>query len=593
MRHKWWAAVFAVVAIGTLTTLAWNVSYQFHAYKNEQVLDEDLSLVIPALESEITRYRTLSDVLREDSRIKAALVSANETDISTLKTYLSLMQKRTGALQLFVLNSKGKAIASSEWPETTTPLPEIDLSYRPYFQDAMKYGHSIFYGFSFMTNQPDLYVASQVNLPPGKQGVIVAQLDLNFVETSWWGIDAAIALTDENGIVFLSNHEDWKYRPLEALSPRTLDAIADSRQFGNIDFATRRSLFDAAPDGEIASMAGSKYLFRMQPVGDFGWHVIVARPFSGANAAANVAALIVLVIGLIISGIVFIYYQRGQLVRITNEQSVLLEQRVEERTRELAAEVEIRRRTEQNLRAAEDDLVQATKLATLGQLSAALAHEVSQPVTALAALLTAAERRLDAGENDIAHQLIERAQSLTLRLQHVIRHLRSFAKKERGKSERVSLEVSISAALELAETRAREIGVTIVTLGLDRRVEVLGNSVRLEQVLINLLLNALDAVAGLDQREVGIALDTDATSAIIRVWDTGQGIPDGFGERISEPFFTTKAGQDGLGLGLTISQSILADYGAKMSFLPRDGGGTICEVRLPLAAEGEQIEAAE
>jgi C4-dicarboxylate-specific signal transduction histidine kinase len=92
---------------------------------------------------------------------------------------------------------------------------------------------------------------------------------------------------------------------------------------------------------------------------------------------------------------------------------------------------------------------------------------------------------------------------------------------------------------------------------------------------------------------VGIGLDADETTAIIEVWDTGPGLPEEFGEKLPEPFFTTKAGQDGLGLGLSISQSILADYGAKMRFLPRDGGGTICEVRLPLAVDGERIEAAE
>ena len=256
---------------------------------------------------------------------------------------------------------------------------------------------------------------------------------------------------------------------MQALPVQRLQEIANAHQYDGIDLARLSPLFAPGEIGDTGTIDGKAYMLRLRQVGPYGWTLIAARPFSSAQDAANTIATMLTLFGVIVAALILIYLQHRQLVRIKNEQSVVLEQQVAERTRELAEEVEIRRRTEKNLSDAESDLIQATKLAALGQMSAALVHEVSQPITALAAMLTAAERRLEANETGNAQNLLERAQNLVQRIQHIIRHLRSFSKKDGGVSGRLALVASIRAALELVEPRAREIGVSIASVGSIRR----------------------------------------------------------------------------------------------------------------------------
>ena len=594
MNRERKAAAIAFAAIGLVAAIGWGVAYCFHVQVFQRQLDNGMALVAPSVENRIGGYSTLTDLLSEDTRLAEVLAAPSRSVFDALGDRFRSLADSSGAHQIYLLNTSGKVVASSAWVGYET-LPDIDLAFRPYFMDAMQTGHGGFYGFNIATGTPDYYLASRIDAPAGAGplGVVALSFQLLPNEEDWWEKDSVIALVDRTGVIVMSSRQDWLYRPLRALSPGILDEIARSRQFDGVDLAGEPPLLDAARADKSARIGGEDFMLRSKTIGAYGWTLLVAKPFSGAQAAANAIAMLLALFGFVVSGLVLIFLQHRQLARIRSEQSVLLEKQVAERTRELAEEVEIRRRTEANLREAESDLVQAAKLAALGQMSTALVHEVSQPITALAAMLTAAERRLDAAETASARQLLDRAQNLVQRIQHIIRHLRSFSKKESGECGRLVLANSIRAALELAEPRAREININIASDGLDQPAEIVGNAVRFEQVLINLLLNALDAVAGRDRCEVGIALEVDAQKAIVSVWDTGPGIPEGFADKLSEPFFTTKSDGDGVGLGLTISQSILSDFGASLNFMPRDGGGTICEVRVPLADAPKSAEAAE
>ncbi len=593
MRRNFWRAALIAAIIVLGSTLAWSVTRQYHVQRGEQILGDNTMLAVRALESELSRIDTLIGLLHEDTLLVDAIETPETIELGALIDHLNVICDRIGARQIFVVDDQGMAIVSSAWRDTG-PAYRLNLASRPYFQEAMKTSLGMVLATAYSTGTPSLFLSTRVDLPSGKSGVVVATVDLLPMETTWWGLNSSVALIDRNGIVLLSNRDDWKYRPAFPLSAERLASIARDYKYGMVDITTRDPLFDETPDPSdgIAKIAGKDFQVHMEDVDGYGWKIVAARSIIMANTAANLISLLVFLIGLIAAGSMYIYHQREMLMRLKNEQSALLEQKVEERTRELANEMENRRRTEECLYEAEQDLVQAAKLATLGQMSAALAHEVSQPVTALAAMLTAVERRLDAGETRDAQKVLERSQNLVQRIQHIIRHLRSFSKKEHGEGTRIVVSTSIKAALELVEMRAREIDVTIKAEDLDQRIAVFGNAIRLEQVLINLLLNALDAVNGCAHHEVGIRLVSDGPVALIDVWDSGPGIPDGLNERLSEPFFTTKADQDGVGLGLSISQTILSDFGASMRFLQRKGGGTICRVRLPLAKD-DQVEAAE
>ncbi len=593
-RRNWGLAVFALVATCMAAAFGWDMANRHFAMMSERYLDNNLSLAETALQSEIARFDALPAVLREDQRVIAVLSDPDNADVNVLRSYLMRIRDHAGVSGISVFDSMGNVIASSDWHDVDDASSQ-NYAFRPFFIDAMANGSGRFYAVGVKSGIPGYYLASRVNLGPRPAGVVLVKVDFSPIVASWRKNDIEFALADKAGIVFLSTIDDWRYRSLGPLASGTLANIERTRQYGDIDLAARPPLFTASKDRveQAVSLVEGGLLFRMRPFGDDGWRLIAVLPFNGLNIGAGMAALVAALMGLVISAGVLIYRQRGQLIEVKNEQSAVLERRVEERTRELTTEMVNRLRAEQDLRTVEDELMQAAKLATLGQMSTALAHEVSQPITALAATLTATERRLAAAETDVARGLVEQAQGLVRRLQHIIRYLRSFARKERGDDVRMDIGVSIVAALELAEAQAREVGVSIVASGLDKPVEFIGNPVRLEQVLINLVVNALDAVAGRDSRAVGIDLLSDDRMARILVWDTGPGMPEGFDGKIVAPFFTTKSGEQGLGLGLSISQSILAEFGAHMQFRKREGGGTVCEVHLPLAQEQEKIEAAE
>ncbi|MBU1174283.1 MAG: hypothetical protein KKH72_02690 [Alphaproteobacteria bacterium] len=593
MRRKWVAAIIAVAAIGVLAAISWAVSYRVHVQVNERFVEQSASFSAVSLRARIGGFASLAELLSRDAQIVQALESVPDgKSAASASEQLNRTIFSSGADMAHLLDGAGNVVASSGWIGLAS-LPKMSLSFRPYFAEALRNGRAIFHGLDTISHRPASYYAVRVETPSGVHGVVVVQFVSLPGDRSTLGPDTSIALADSAGMVFLTNRDEWRFRPLQALSPDDLDRIARSRQFDGVPVERFKPLLvDDGAGGLVPEWQGG-LVAHTEMVDEFGLTLIIAKSLEPARFAATAIAALVALFGIIVAGLVLIYLQNRELERLRAEQSALLEKQVEERTRELAEEISIRRRTEQNLRETEQDLVQAAKLAALGQMSAALAHEVSQPVTALAATLKAVERRLEAGETASAGELVARAQSLIWRIQHIIRHLRSFSKKDRGEASRMALAASVKAALELVETRAREIGVTISTAGLDRHVEVMGNPVRLEQVLVNLLLNALDAVTGQVERAVGIILSTGDNAATIAVWDTGPGMPEELAKKLSEPFVTTKADGYSIGLGLSISQSILNDFGGAMHFEPRQGGGTVCVVTLPLAVTGEGSEAAE
>ena len=584
MRRIRLLAIFGIVATGIAAAASWNAFSQLHQQNSSHILDENLTFVETALHHELVRFATLPTVLTQDPRVISMLSEPDRADRAELQTYLDQVRERTEVTSLTVTDAEGVVLVASA-ADSGMSVVGRNLALCAYFVEAITEGEGCAHSLDTHSGVQGYNITSRVDIGGAVVGTVTVGVSLTAIEASWTQSSVDFALVDENDIIFLSSNADWKNRSLTAMPLDVLAAHSGSSQFSGIALTGRPPLFRSASlyADEPATVIESGLMFRLRPLGEDGWRLMAARPFSEWSFAAAAGALIVVLLGVVISGGVHIYMQRGRSIRIKTEQSAELQQRVDWRTRELQAETAYRLRIEQSLRVAEDELVQATKLAALGQLSAALAHEVSQPLMALAATLTAADRRLAQDETDAAQQLVRQSQNLVSRLQHIVKHLRSFARKEPGDSQCMDISTSIVAAMELAETRAREIGVDIATDGLDRPVEIIGSPVRLEQVLVNLLLNALDAVAACSIREVGITLGTTAAQARITVWDTGPGVPEQLSGQIAEPFFTTKSAEDGLGLGLTISQSILKDFGGTMRFLPRAEGGTLCEVLLPLA----------
>jgi C4-dicarboxylate-specific signal transduction histidine kinase len=243
-------------------------------------------------------------------------------------------------------------------------------------------------------------------------------------------------------------------------------------------------------------------------------------------------------------------------------------------------------RREQELREKQEQLVQAGKLATLGELTTGVAHELNNPLNNIGLFIGNAIDLIelgviDADPDQILHELNSAMQQVR-KATEIISHLRTFGRAASVSYEPVAIEQVMERALSLMaeQLRLRQIEVQVhFPAG---EVIVMGNAIQLEQVFINLLTNARDALAGVPRKVISITREVHADVVELRVRDTGPGIPEGLEQRIFDPFFTTKEVGTGTGLGLSITYGIIKDHQGIISVDSRPGEGALFVIHLPL-----------
>ena len=302
-------------------------------------------------------------------------------------------------------------------------------------------------------------------------------------------------------------------------------------------------------------------------------------------------------LGLIVLGLIGLYgRQHRRRVRENRAAQRELEAKVAARTADLstanlklAGEIEERARAEGDLRETQGELIQAAKMATLGQMAAGITHELNQPLAALRGLAENAGAFLRQGREEEAAANLTRIVSLVDRLGKITGQLRSFSR--RSGTERVAVDVAaaIAESLAILSPRIRASGARVTT-DLDPAAQwVVFEPIRLSQVLVNLVGNALDAVKGRPGAQVVIRAWAGEGQVVLSVEDNGPGLEGAALARIFDPFFTTKPAGEGLGLGLPISLAIAREFGATLQPRPMPGGGLAFDLALEAAAGPERM----
>lgn len=595
--------VLMLVVTGIAPFVAYHLASVAAIGALEGQLQRSLVLTNRAIETEIERFRYLPLVLGEDARIRAlAEGERGPAVLEAANRYLQTVVKQAGAAELYVLDDRGIALAASNFA-TSESFVGHDYGFRPYFQDALRTGEGRYYAIGVTTGKPGYFLTSRIDVSDHPPIIAVVKADLLPLELTWEAAGVQTAIADRWGIVFLSGKPDWKYRPLTTLSGEAVERLAKERTYEGANLAATKPILPSdviPPAGEADAPAihveegGQQLLAKFSVVEPDGWLVLVATSTGDIGKIAGFWALAALIAGLVSTSTLYFLHQRALIIRMRLRQGEILERKVAERTQDLAREIDMRKRTEDELRRAQEGLIHSEKMAALGRMSTAIVHEVSQPLAALEATLAAAgvlAEKEDVGK--VGERLLD-ARALVKRMQRTVKHLKTFGRKGASDLEAVDIDVVIRNALDLAAPRAKTLGVVPAVDTPGMAPVVVAVAVKLEQVMLNLILNALDAVEGRQAPSVTVRRTTEAGRVNVTVIDNGTGIAPEHRDRVAEPFFTTKLTGEGLGLGLSIATAIVREFGGEITFAEAPGGGTMATVSMPVGKRSARpLEAAQ
>ncbi|UST99532.1 ATP-binding protein [Pseudomonas siliginis] len=553
-------------------------------HAERQALEEDaaranqqLGLYANSLHTLIDRYRALPAVLALDPQLRSAL--AGPVDAAQQAALNVKLEKINGAAQsstLELLDRTGLAVAASNWRLPSSYVGH-NYGFRPYFSQTRTQGTGRFYAVGVTSGIPGYFLSSAV-LGDNDEflGAMVVKLEFPELEREWSQGSDTLLVSDARGIIFIANQPGWRYRALRALSADDLAEIKTTRQYDKQSLVplTHLPLRRFDDNSDLRRVEGPQgtadYLWESLPLATEGWTLHLLRRPQVAFEDLRNAALAAAGVWLALVFLLLFLNQRWRLAKVRQRNREELERLVEERTRDL--------------RTAQEGLVQSAKLAALGQMSAALAHEINQPLTAQRMQLATLRLLLEHGRVDDAYKALKPVDDMLTRMAALTGHLKTFARKSpSGLRERLDLATVVDQSLQLLDARLRDEQVSLV-LHLTRPAWVRGDAIRLEQVLINLLRNALDAMHGKACKRLEIRLEADEQLWRLSVSDNGGGIAEEHLGQVFDPFFTTKPVGDGLGLGLAVSFAIVHESGGRLSAENGDHGA-VFSLTLPIDLE--------
>lgn len=538
---------------------------------------EQLNLYANSLHTLIERYRALPAVLALDSELITALSHPVTPQVEhALNRRLELINEAAGSSTLELLDSNGLAVAASNW-NTTNSYVGHNYGFRPYFNQTRSQGSGRFYAVGVTSGIPGYFLSSAVMGPDGTfLGAIVVKLEFPQLEREWSQGNDVLLVSDARGIVFIANRPEWRYRLLRPLSDSDRSEITQTRQYHKQPLTpmTSQTLLSLGENSNLARVDGpqgpTQYLWNAMPLTPEGWTLhLLRQPQVAAEDSRNAAlAASGLWLTLVFSGLFVM--QRWRLARMRQRNREELEQLVQARTRDL--------------RTAQDGLVQSAKLAALGQMSAALAHEINQPLTAQRMQLATLRLLLDHGRIDDAYQALTPLDQMLTRMAALTGHLKTYARQSPGGlRERLDLANVVDQSLHLLEARLQQEAIDL-HVQLIRPAWVRGDAIRLEQVMINLLRNALDAMRDTPRKYLQVCITADQQLWHLTVSDSGGGIREEHLGKLFDPFFTTKPVGEGLGLGLAVSYAIVHELGGRLTAGNRDDGA-LFTLTLPIEQE--------
>ncbi|KAA8668321.1 sensor histidine kinase [Vibrio gigantis] len=567
----------------------WNTSHQSLLNDHQSNLDR-FSVHVA---SQLDKFAHIPELLSKDKELIDALHSpSNSAQIELTNRYLEHVNTVIQASDTYLLDSIGTTIAASNW-NLKHSFVGRNFAFRPYYQQAIQGHEKQYFALGSTSGKRGYYYSYPVSYAAEIIGVIVVKMDLSLIEASWQGKQSFFVADDKDQIIFMSSNPEWLFKSLQPLDAAQQARIRENQQY--LDTQIESLHFSGDLESATSSIRSShqlvkeKFFTSSRFLPDPGLTVRVFSPthlvWWDLIAYMVVLSLVFAIIYLAIQLNLHRQHRRAQIDRLQSEANQKLEFQVLERTSELHVEIKQRIETERVLRHTQDELIQAAKLAVLGQMSASISHELNNPLAAIRSYADNGRLFLAKEKTDRVDDNLSRISSLTDRMAKISHQLRSFAKKSTAEElHTIQILPVLHSSKELMKPQLKSERVKTNELPETFDACILANAIQLEQVIINLLTNAVQAMESQDDKQLAVLLEVretdEANTLLIHVDDNGPGFTSSSSGNFFEPFHTTK--KNGLGLGLSISQQIISGINGKLTTGTSPQGGARFSIELPV-----------
>jgi two-component system C4-dicarboxylate transport sensor histidine kinase DctB len=601
-RKNYIVATVAVIGL-ILTIELTQVIGMSNAYQRmHQQSSQQLSNLVGYIDNILGRFDRIPKVLSKHPLLSQAITSPNEqTRITKLNQLLADIRTMTQASDIYLIDKKGITIGASNW-QLPNSFVGMNFTFRPYFQDALKGKLSHYYAVGLSSGKRGFYYAYPVIIDGVIAGVIALKISIADIEEQYKktvlndSFNFLIVAPDD--VVFISDRPEWRLKTIGNLSKaKQLNLIAEKRYTDkeisslNVENISNHYLPKKLSSEllEVTSNKGSEEVFALNKLmKTANWQVHLWSSVAPMKKQQNLLIILSASGYLLVVFLLLFANERLKNARRLKQSQQLLEKKVKERTADLSAsnvklheEIAQRQQAQTQMNKMRDELIQSEKLALIGSMSASINHEINQPLTALRSYsenaLAYQERRMsDKVKNNLSLII-----GLVDRLSDIVSQFNSFSKKSTGVATDVDVQMSLMAAMSIVKHQAKAARVEFNSRPCLEPVHVYGDAIRFEQVLVNLLSNAIQALSEQEHKQITISVSDVEEQVIIEIRDNGPGILVDNIDRVFEAFFTTKE-NFGLGLGLSISHRIIESMQGQLKVSNHPDGGAIFTISLPV-----------